>query len=197
MIWPGILLWSLSMLTGPEKFRPGIPGFAEFADEGGGAFSYRVILRCQRPCPGWWPGSALDECRGCGVYSGVYSRVPVLEKASNLVRNSERVATPFFVPRMTGREMYLEAFLWMYRWRVHSVSMWFLAVITVLFLQETVYQYQMNEYVSSGPRRHLGWRIYIIFLFKLLKCIVITRGTIKETFEGFMVIEGQFHWYPH
>ena len=51
----------------------------------------------------------------------------------------------------------------------------------------------MNEYVSSGPRRHLGWRIYIIFLFKLLKCIVITRGTIKETFEGFMVIEGQFH----
>ena len=32
MIWPGILLWSLSMLTGPEKFRPGIPGFAEFAD---------------------------------------------------------------------------------------------------------------------------------------------------------------------
>ena len=33
MIWPGILLWSLSMLTGPEKFRPGIPGFAEFADE--------------------------------------------------------------------------------------------------------------------------------------------------------------------
>ena len=34
MIWPGILLWSLSMLTGPEKFRPGIPGFAEFADVG-------------------------------------------------------------------------------------------------------------------------------------------------------------------
>ena len=38
MIWPGILLWSLSMLTGPEKFRPGIPGFAEFADANVGIF---------------------------------------------------------------------------------------------------------------------------------------------------------------
>ena len=33
LIYPGILLWSLWMLTGPEKFRPGIPGFAEFADD--------------------------------------------------------------------------------------------------------------------------------------------------------------------
>ena len=53
----------------------------------------------------------VDECRGCGAYSGV----PVLEKASDSVRNSERAATPFFMPRMTGREMYLEAFLLMYR----------------------------------------------------------------------------------
>ena len=55
---------------------------------------------------------SLTNVGGCGV--PVCSGVPVLEKAPDLVRNSERAATPFFVPRMTGREMYLEAFLRMY-----------------------------------------------------------------------------------
>ena len=54
MIWPGILLWSLSMLTGPEKFRPGIPGFAEFADEYGQGILWIVRIRwsrCAVSCP--------------------------------------------------------------------------------------------------------------------------------------------------
>ena len=35
LVWPGILLWSMSMLTGPGKFRPGISVFPAFADEEG------------------------------------------------------------------------------------------------------------------------------------------------------------------
>ena len=31
------------MLTGPEKFRPGIPGFAEFADGGKRGYGLRQV----------------------------------------------------------------------------------------------------------------------------------------------------------
>ena len=69
-------------------------------------------------------GSLLNV-GGCGMAGGV----PDLEKAPDFIRNLERAAMPFFVPKMTGREMYFEAFLSMLRccaYLGHSVSIWFL-----------------------------------------------------------------------
>lgn len=42
---------------------------------------------------------------------GLLGRFPVLENAPDFRMNSERAEMPFLVPRMTGRERCLEAFL--------------------------------------------------------------------------------------
>ena len=61
--------------------------------------------------------------------------LPVLEKAPDLIMKSVRAEMPLVVPRSTGSERCLEAFLSIFLWLVylgHSVSMWFLDSRVVL-----------------------------------------------------------------
>ena len=72
--------------------------------------------------------------------------LPVLEKAPVLVMNSARAEMPLVVPRTTGRERCLEAFLSIFLWWVylgHSVRMWFLVSRMVL---------SQGQLIGSGER---------------------------------------------
>ena len=82
-------------------------------------------------CSKLWASSA--SCSGSLSKVGGGGLVgidPVLVKAGDILRNSERASIPSLVPRSSGRERILEALSRMFRcWLYlgHSVMIWFLS----------------------------------------------------------------------